>query len=218
MSEPTETNPPPSTTTETPNDASASASETPVGLPDSNEPTTTASTATTPQVTTTTNVPAVMTESTTVNTPVSNMVQETTTTTTTATTTLDNDALSADAMVKAKKHKDRLEQNRISARESRKRKKTMIEELQKTVITMSRENKDLNARNEMLRNQLMEIGTKYPSVVPIQAILSGIGAPPTMANTPTTPHIIHHNHTPSAASSSKEPSSWQDVPEETTTV
>lgn len=33
---------------------------------------------------------------------------------------------------KAKKRKERLEQNRISARESRKRKKTMIEELQRT--------------------------------------------------------------------------------------
>ena len=61
---------------------------------------------------------------------------------------------------KASKRKERLEQNRISARESRKRKKTMIEELQRTVITMSRENKDLNDRNEQLRTQLMEIGTK----------------------------------------------------------
>ncbi len=62
--------------------------------------------------------------------------------------------------VKAHKRKERLEQNRISARESRKRKKTMIEELQRTVITLSRENKDLNERNENLRTQLMEIGTK----------------------------------------------------------
>jgi hypothetical protein len=61
---------------------------------------------------------------------------------------------------RAKKRKERLEQNRISARESRKRKKTMIEELQRTVITLSRENKDLNDRNEQLRTQLMEIGTK----------------------------------------------------------
>jgi bZIP transcription factor len=61
---------------------------------------------------------------------------------------------------KARKRKERLEQNRISARESRKRKKTMIEELQRTVITLSRENKDLNERNENLRRQLMEIGAK----------------------------------------------------------
>ncbi|EEC44502.1 predicted protein [Phaeodactylum tricornutum CCAP 1055/1] len=65
--------------------------------------------------------------------------------------------------VKARKRKERLEQNRISARESRKRKKTMIEELQRTVITLSRENKELNERNEQLRRQLMEIGTKYGS-------------------------------------------------------
>jgi hypothetical protein len=61
---------------------------------------------------------------------------------------------------KASKRKERLEQNRISARESRKRKKTMIEELQRTVITLSRENKDLNERNEQFRTQLMEIGAK----------------------------------------------------------
>lgn len=59
-----------------------------------------------------------------------------------------------------KKRRERLEQNRISARESRKRKKTMIEELQRTVITLSKENKDLNDRNEQLRSQLMEIGRK----------------------------------------------------------
>ena len=62
--------------------------------------------------------------------------------------------------IKRRKRKERLEQNRISARESRKRKKTMIEELQRTVITLSRENKDLNERNEQLRRNLMEIGTK----------------------------------------------------------
>ena len=66
----------------------------------------------------------------------------------------------ADEDVKVRKRKERLEQNRISAKESRKRKKTMIEELQRTVITLSRENKELNERNESLRSQLMEIGTK----------------------------------------------------------
>ena len=79
----------------------------------------------------------------------------------------DSEDYSADAKAdgtedqsKARKRKERLEQNRISARESRKRKKTMIEELQRTVITLSRENKDLNERNEQLRRQLMEIGAK----------------------------------------------------------
>mmetsp|Transcript_18506 Transcript_18506/g.26137 ORF Transcript_18506/g.26137 Transcript_18506/m.26137 type:complete len:222 (-) Transcript_18506:342-1007(-) len=91
---------------------------------------------------------------------------------------------------KARKRKERLEQNRISARESRKRKKTMIEELQRTVITLSRENKDLNERNESLRRQLMEIGTKYPNVVPLHAIMGGPpptnppGGLPTGAETP----------------------------------
>lgn len=69
--------------------------------------------------------------------------------------------------IKRRKRKERLEQNRISARESRKRKKTMIEELQRTVITLSRENKDLNERNEQLRRNLMEIGTKVCHTVRI---------------------------------------------------
>ena len=65
---------------------------------------------------------------------------------------------------KTRKRKERLEQNRISARESRKRKKSMIEELQRTVITLSRENKDLNERNESLRRQLVEIGGKVRNI------------------------------------------------------
>ena len=70
-----------------------------------------------------------------------------------------------DEEVKNRKRKERLEQNRVSARESRKRKKTMIEELQRTVITLSRENKDLNDRNETLRRQLMEIGAKVSVII-----------------------------------------------------
>ncbi len=62
--------------------------------------------------------------------------------------------------LKERKRRERLEQNRISARESRKRKKTMIEELQRTVIGLSRENKDLNERNEGFRRQLIDLGTK----------------------------------------------------------
>lgn len=74
------------------------------------------------------------------------------------------------------KRKERLEQNRISARESRKRKKNMIEELQRTVITLSRENKELNERNDTLRRELVEIGTKNPGVVNIQALMSCTGS------------------------------------------
>ena len=70
-----------------------------------------------------------------------------------------------DEATAAAKRRERLEQNRISARESRKRKKNMIEELQRTVITLSRENKELNERNEALRRELVEIGTKNPGAV-----------------------------------------------------
>ena len=58
------------------------------------------------------------------------------------------------------KRKERLEQNRISARESRKRKKSMIEELQRTVMTLTAENNDLNGRNKSLRSSLTDIGRK----------------------------------------------------------
>jgi hypothetical protein len=58
------------------------------------------------------------------------------------------------------KRKERLEQNRISARESRKRKKNMIEELQRTVITLSREHKELTQRNETLKQQVMDLTQK----------------------------------------------------------
>jgi hypothetical protein len=75
----------------------------------------------------------------------------------------DND----DEATRSIKRRERLEQNRISARESRKRRKNMIEELQRTVITLSRENKELNERNETLRRELVEIGTKNPGVVRI---------------------------------------------------
>lgn len=77
-----------------------------------------------------------------------------------------------DEATKAAKRKERLEQNRVSARESRKRKKNMIGELQRTVITLSRENKDLNERNEALRRELVEIGTKNPGVVSDSLILN----------------------------------------------
>jgi len=50
----------------------------------------------------------------------------------------DDDKKIDDVNNKGMKRKERLEQNRISARESRKRKKSMIGELQRTVIKLSR--------------------------------------------------------------------------------
>ncbi len=76
-----------------------------------------------------------------------------------------NDSDNDDEDTRSLKRRERLEQNRISARESRKRRKNMIEELQRTVITLSRENKELNERNESLRRELIEIGTKNPGTV-----------------------------------------------------
>lgn len=45
-----------------------------------------------------------------------------------------DDSINDSEDVKARKRKERLEQNRISARESRKRKKSMIEELQRKLV------------------------------------------------------------------------------------
>jgi chromosome segregation ATPase len=62
------------------------------------------------------------------------------------------------------KRKERLEQNRLSARESRKRKKNMIEELQRTVITLSREHKELTQRNETLKQQMADLNEKVREI------------------------------------------------------
>lgn len=50
----------------------------------------------------------------------------------------------------------RLEQNRKAARESRRRKKTMIEELQRSVIFFSRANSTLKQQNDELSGLLMQ--------------------------------------------------------------
>lgn len=71
--------------------------------------------------------------------------------------------LSADEFAE-RKRRERLEQNRVSAMESRKRKKTMIEELQRSVIHLSKENKDLNERNDTLRRDLVDLGTKVSAM------------------------------------------------------
>jgi hypothetical protein len=67
------------------------------------------------------------------------------------------------------KRKERLEQNRISARESRKRKKSMIEELQRTVMTLTAENNDLNGRNKSMRSNLSDIGRKVRAFKRLEA-------------------------------------------------
>lgn len=61
----------------------------------------------------------------------------------------------------------RLEQNRKAARESRRRKKVMIEELQRSVIFFSRANGTLKQRNEELESMLLNAKAQ------IQALQSG---------------------------------------------
>eukprot|EP00620_Florenciella_sp_RCC1587_P020995 CAMPEP_0182558334 /NCGR_PEP_ID=MMETSP1324-20130603/1913_1 /TAXON_ID=236786 /ORGANISM="Florenciella sp., Strain RCC1587" /LENGTH=166 /DNA_ID=CAMNT_0024770501 /DNA_START=180 /DNA_END=676 /DNA_ORIENTATION=- len=52
------------------------------------------------------------------------------------------------------KRKKRLELNRKAAQESRKRKKIRIEELQRSVVFLTRENNELREQNELLRQML----------------------------------------------------------------
>jgi hypothetical protein len=60
-------------------------------------------------------------------------------------------------------------------------------ELQRTVITLSRDNKELNDRNEQLRRQLMDIGTKVRPYQPRRRGPEDGGRPPTIPNFPTSP-------------------------------
>ncbi len=71
----------------------------------------------------------------------------TTVTTTTVTTTVDNSK---------RGRQIRLEQNRKAARESRKRKKVMVEELQRSVVFFSRANNTLKQQNEELTRLMMQ--------------------------------------------------------------
>ena len=58
----------------------------------------------------------------------------------------------------------RLEQNRKAARESRRRKKVMIEELQRSVIFFSRANGTLKQQNDELSRLLMQAQTQVAAI------------------------------------------------------
>mmetsp|Transcript_17648 Transcript_17648/g.26790 ORF Transcript_17648/g.26790 Transcript_17648/m.26790 type:complete len:261 (-) Transcript_17648:71-853(-) len=60
----------------------------------------------------------------------------------------------------SKARENRLEQNRKAARESRRRKKLMIEELQRSVIFFSKANGTLKMQNDELSRRFMEAQTK----------------------------------------------------------
>eukprot|EP00957_Ditylum_brightwellii_P067080 5091682-Ditylum_brightwellii.AAC.1 len=69
----------------------------------------------------------------------------------------------------------RLEQNRKAARESRRRKKVMIEELQRSVIFFSKANGTLKQQNEELQRMYMQAQAQ------IQALETGQSVPATGA-------------------------------------
>jgi len=60
----------------------------------------------------------------------------------------------------------RLEQNRKAARESRKRKKVLVEELQRSVIFFSRANGTLRSQNDEMEKMLLQVrqGIKQPVI------------------------------------------------------
>jgi hypothetical protein len=110
-----------------------------------------------------------------------------------------------------RKRRERLEQNRVSAMESRKRKKTMIEELQRSVIHLSKENKDLNERNDTLRRDLVELGSKYPQVLPLHTVMGiGFQVPENLnpgGYNPSAASVSHLASTPATSSMPPAPSS-----------
>lgn len=63
------------------------------------------------------------------------------------------------------KRRKRLELNRKAAQESRRRKKMRIEELQRSVVFLTRENSELREQNELLRQMLA-------SEIPVEASAS----------------------------------------------
>jgi hypothetical protein len=74
----------------------------------------------------------------------------------------DSDSAKKAPMSKAREV--RLEQNRKAARESRRRKKTMIEELQRSVIFFSRANSTLKQQNDELARILMQSQSQISSL------------------------------------------------------
>jgi len=67
-------------------------------------------------------------------------------------------------------------------------------ELQRTVITLSRDNKELNDRNEQLRRQLMDIGTKVRPYQPRRRGPEGGGRPPSIPNVTIVPRDVRNDH------------------------
>ena len=72
-----------------------------------------------------------------------------------ASATADASSSKKSGSVMSKAREVRLEQNRKAARESRRRKKVMVEELQRSVIIFSRTNGTLKAQNEELQRLLL---------------------------------------------------------------
>jgi bZIP transcription factor len=88
----------------------------------------------------------------------------------------------------------RLEQNRKAARESRRRKKAMIEELQRSLMFFSKANEHLKQQNELMTRQLLEGHNKLASMgKPVPALdpkAIGIGVEVTKIEEETAPAMV----------------------------
>uniref|UniRef100_A0A7S2AA95 BZIP domain-containing protein n=1 Tax=Trieres chinensis TaxID=1514140 RepID=A0A7S2AA95_TRICV len=70
----------------------------------------------------------------------------------------------------------RLEQNRVRARETRKRDKAKWQQMQKIIVSLTRENEQLKRRNELLSSELTLVSQGLVSQQTIQSVPQVVGA------------------------------------------
>jgi hypothetical protein len=106
----------------------------------------------------------------------------------------------------AKSRESRLQQNRKAARDSRKRKKEMIEELQRSLIFFSRSNAALKQQNDYLTRRLIEAQTTI-AALQAQSPSQGSQQEQAMATTPQattqpvvppSPQVVYQQAAPTA--------------------
>ena len=107
----------------------------------------------------------------------------------------------------------RLEQNRKAARESRRRKKVMIEELQRSVIFFSRANSTLKNQNEDLSRMLVQAQAKVKSTQQEEPELKQAEEAPTVA-AEAPPVVVAAPVAPASVPVADAPAATETKPEE----
>lgn len=93
----------------------------------------------------------------------------------------------------------RLEQNRRAAKESRRRKKTLIEDLQRSVIFFSRANQTIQQQNQDLSRLLMQAQTQVAMIESSGEKQSATGTATTSVSVPPAPATLPGTPAPPAA-------------------